>query len=416
MMKRISMKYALLTFIFITFFRLFIYPNLKQKQKEIFIDEFVNRSSQDTIISPDGIQSQITLAVVLSLANDLSHIAEFHLLYESWRFIQNFSPLSDGVLIDLIVFCEQPSCSRLPSSCLPLSTQTHLDRTSKCFYEELKVEIVDEWRNYLYMTSIAFMLTEEYRRSIKFYQWILRVDQDALLSPALYFGLKQQHSIPLYKMQFGGIPHGIEFTDQRLKEIAHKLGYKHAGVHNLCSTWLVSPNDSIQLANLTTKIGKHFLLNEFGRHVQGLEDIPNEGEWPKWWFGVISLYAADIAINHFYFYQLTSQHGTEALDHAADSTSSIWSAWQIHCLHNPQPFSKFEHRDHLNAFLNKTSEEQTEMAKNIEQTQLILTKTIDEYHQFDQRKRQFTGTVTVRDYVTALAWQKAYSATGAISY
>jgi len=47
---------------------------------------------------------------------------------------------------------------------------------------------------------------------------------------------------------------------------------------------------------------------------------------------------------------------------------------------------------------------------------LILTKTIDEYHQFDQRKRQFTGTVTVRDYVTALAWQKAYSATGAISY
>jgi hypothetical protein len=213
----------------------------------------------------------IYAAVVLSVAKKTSHIAEFHLLYESWRFIQNFSPLSQEIIVDLIIFCEQPSCSQLPASCLPLSYKKDFDTISKCFYEELIPSIVTEWQTYLYMTSIAFMLTKEYQKATANYHWILRVDQDAVLSPGLLIGLKEKHPVKLYDMQFGGVSHGNAFTHDRLRQIAKKLGYNHSGVHNLCSTWLVHPRDSIELAKLTTQIGKHFIANEFGKNVPGKE-------------------------------------------------------------------------------------------------------------------------------------------------
>jgi hypothetical protein len=214
---------------------------------------------------------EIRVAVVLSLSLQTSHIAEFYLLYNSWRFLQNFSPLSQEIVLDIIVFCEQPSCSQLPSFCLPLSYNKDLTDINRCFYEELSRDIVNEWKQYLYMTSIAFMLTKEYRDIIFKYQWVLRVDQDAILSPGLLFGLKKKHQVKLYDMQFGGIGHGIDFTHERLRQIAKKLGYNHKAIHDLCSAWLVNPQDSITLANLTTIIGKHFIANEFGKNVSGIK-------------------------------------------------------------------------------------------------------------------------------------------------
>ena len=254
--------------------------SLFRKEKYIHIDSLKFYNSSVNYISPTPIlptslsmptvkDAQIRLAVALSLSKQTPHIAEFHLLYDSWRFIQNFSPLSKQVLIDLIVFCENPSYYQLPSSCVSLSHYKNLDFINKCLYHKLDDNIVQEWQDYLYMTSIAFMLTEEYRKIIFNYQWVLRVDQDALLSPALLIGLLEKHRIKLHNMQFGGVGHGIDFTHSRLEVIAKKLGYKHLGIHNLCSTWLVHPQDSIDIANLTTKIGRHFLKNEFGSRVPG---------------------------------------------------------------------------------------------------------------------------------------------------
>jgi hypothetical protein len=260
--------FSLLIVIF-TFHTIFTRSNRSTETNTIV----TNKSSLIPFSHPASVlvgQGNIShVAVVLSLSKQTSHIAEFHLLYESWRFIQNFSPLSEQIIIDLIIFCEQPSCYQLPSACIPLSFNRKVDRIAKCFFEELSPEIVNEWQSYLYMTSIAFMLTEEYKRAILKYRWILRVDQDALLSPALFFGLKDKHPTKLYNMQFGAVGHGIEFTHKRLKEIANKLGYNHVDIHNLCSTWLVHSQDSIQIANLTTRIGKHILEKEFGPNVPG---------------------------------------------------------------------------------------------------------------------------------------------------
>ncbi|CAF1107437.1 unnamed protein product [Adineta ricciae] len=357
----------------------------------------------------------IHVAVVLSLSKKASHIAEFHLLYESWRFIQTFSPLSEQIVVDLIVFCEFPSCYQLPASCIPHSHPYHLSQIYSCYYHKLDHHIVSDWKDYLYMTSIAFMLTPNYREAVTKYQWVLRVDQDALLSPGLFLGFLGKHPYQLSRMQFGALGHGTEFTNQRLRMIAQKLGYKHVGVHNLCSTWLVTPKDSIKIANLTTQIGRYLLDNEFGRHVPGIEDLPAIGEWPKWWRGVTSLYAAEIAINHIYSSTLTHQHEAPVLDHPADSQLSLWLAWHIHCLHNPSYFSKFQHQDDLYNFLQRSKTKRIQLITNYYSVEKIFKQVFDEFYQIHFKNRSLVGEVTVRDYVTVLAWRKAYAATGAIN-
>ncbi|CAF3391802.1 unnamed protein product [Rotaria sp. Silwood1] len=381
--------------------------------QEKHISGIESRSS--SILEIQGKTDVVHLAVVLSLAEQGSHISEFHLLYESWRFVQNFWPLSRQVVIDLIVFCEQPSCHQLPLSCLPLSYKKKLDLIATCFYEVLDPKIVEEWNDYLYMTSIAFILTKEYRKAIVDYHWILRVDQDAVLSPGLLMGLIGKHRKKLLPMQFGGIEHGIEFTSERTRKIAKKLGYNHSGIHNLCSAWLVNPHDSVKIANLTTIIGRHFLKNEFGRNVPGIENLPDIGEWPKWWRGVTSLYAAEIAINHIYSSTLSHEHESSAIDHPSYSTDSIWNAWHIHCLHNEEYFSKFGHQDELKEFLQRQRENRIQKMVNTTWTDMVLVEVLNEYEKIQMNNKIPIGNITVRDYVRALAWRKAYSAAGAIN-
>ncbi|CAF0809917.1 unnamed protein product [Adineta steineri] len=374
-------------------------------------------SSSSSILLPSSISRSdiVHIAVVLSLAKEPSHIAEFHLLYESWRFIQIFSPLSEQVIIDLIVFCELPSCYQLPVNCIPLSYNYKLNLIPDCFYQKLEDQIVSDWKDYLYMTSIAFMVTLQYQQATMNYKWILRVDQDAILSPGLFLGLLRKHPIKLQKKQFGGLGHGTEFTNIRLRMIAKKLGYTHMGIHNLCSTWLVSPKDSIKIANLTTHIGRYLLRNEFGRHVPGIEDLPNIGEWPKWWRGVTSLYAGEIAINHIYSSSLSHQHEASVLDHPSDSQDSLWTAWHIHCLHNPTYFAKFRHRDDLYYFLRRSQTKRIRIIKDYYSAQSIIKGIIDEFYGTYMKNETVTGKISVRDYVTVLAWRKAYAATGAIN-
>ncbi|CAF1590644.1 unnamed protein product [Rotaria magnacalcarata] len=380
----------------------------KQKNAKVIV-------TPSTITESNQTPTVVHLAVVLSLSKQASHIAEFYLLYESWRFLQNFPPLSRQVVVDLIVFCEQPSCHQLPSACIPLSYKKTVDMIATCFHEILDEEIVQKWNDYLYMTSIEFMLTKEYREATVDYDWILRVDQDAILSPGLLIGLTGKHPIKLYPMQFGGIGHGNEFTKNRLRNIAKKLGYNHSGIHDLCSAWLVNPKDAVKIANLTTIIGRHFLKNEFGAHVPGIENLPAIGEWPKWWRGVTSLYAAEIAINHIYSSTLGRQHQSPAIDTPSFAESSIWGAWHIHCLHNEDYFSKFKHRDELYNFLLSEPADRIQQILNVTSRDKILFQSLREFETIKVNYNIKESNVSVRDYVTALAWKKSYSATGAIN-
>ncbi|CAF3703427.1 unnamed protein product [Rotaria sp. Silwood1] len=162
------------------------------------------------------------------------------------------------------------------------------------------------------------------------------------------------------------------------------------------------------------------IICEFGGvHLEldflGLEDLPTIGEWPKWWRGVTSLYAAEIAINHIYSSTLGHQHESSVLDHPADSQSSLWNAWHIHCLHNPTYFSKFRHRDDLYYFLRYSQARRIRIIKNYYSVELIVRRLINQFEAMYTRNETVQEKITVRDYVTVLAWRKAYAATGAIN-
>ena len=159
-------------------------------------------------------------------------------------------------------------------------------------------------------------------------------------------------------------------------------------------------------------IGKNILRISFS---SGIEDLPEIGAWPKWWRGVTSLYAGEIAINHIYSSSLGHQHGSTALDHPAHSQETIWNAWHIHCFHNGEEFSKFEHRNELRDYLGHVQNIRMKRMLNMKPTQNVLQKIIDEFYRMKDSYEKITGNVTVQDYANALAWQKAHSAVGAVN-
>jgi hypothetical protein len=104
------------------------------------------------------------------------------------------------------------------------------------------------------------------------------------------------------------------------------------------------------------------------------------------------------------------------LDHPSYSKNSVWDSWHIHCLHNEDEFSKFKHRDQLKIFLHDSQIKRISKMANSTFTQTILKEILNEFRLIQNNNGTITGKITVRDYVTALAWQKAYSATSAINF
>ncbi|CAF1392823.1 unnamed protein product [Rotaria sordida] len=147
----------------------------------------------------------------------------------------------------------------------------------------------------------------------------------------------------------------------------------------------------------------------------GIENLPDIGEWPKWWRNVTSLYAAEIAINHIYSSTLGHQHESSALDHPSFSSNSVWNAWNIHCLHSNEYFTKFGHRGELQEFLRNLPQDRVKEMINASSRDMVLFEVLNEYEKMQMNNEMPNGKTAVRDYVRALAWRKAYSAIGAIN-
>ncbi|CAF4151961.1 unnamed protein product, partial [Adineta steineri] len=73
------------------------------------------------------------------------------------------------------------------------------------------------------------------------------------------------------------------------------------------------------------------------------------------------------------------------------------------------------HRTKLSQFLDLEQSIRINKMSNITYTQNILKQVINEFHVIQKNNGQVSGKITVRDYVTALAWQKTHAAIGAIN-
>lgn len=84
-------------------------------------------------------------------------------------------------------------------------------------------------------------------------------------------------------------------------------------------------------------------------------------------------------------------------------------------MHNAEPFAKFQHRDHLREFIHEDPTKRITRMSNTTYTQEVLDTVIKEFHEIYYNNGKFDGKISVRAYVTALAWQKAHAAVGAIN-
>lgn len=284
------------------------------------------------------------------------------MLHSSWQYVVSEDDGSPhNFLVDLLVACEE--CTRLPIDCRPLVLDNGEIRDPvsqhRCMWvknDDLNLNYFKRMRHAA-MLSVSFLTLKPIQSVLPRYKYVLRTDQDAVITPRILTWR------PPHGMVFGNAGVEIAFTKSRLEAIAKELGWRHQKIHNICSGWYAPPDLTVKLAENTIAAAKHLLENEFGYRFDkgddgymadkvklgGLEwwKKGNKfGEWPKWWQGVTSLYASNLAINHIVD-NLTKDMVTQDVDYATLMQGSAMEHVHLHAIHGEGGFNKFRFRDQL---------------------------------------------------------------------
>ena len=228
-------------------------------------------------------------------------MANSHWLYKSWRHIQ--SPDTD-----LVFMGPKPALEKLPDDVL------------KVVQEPATAD--PAWLDYGYVNSVA-CFADPSASIFDDYDIILRTDVDTFLTPAWN---------SFYPQEFIA-GRGRYNNDDRVRDnilrIAQKFGLTHRGAINIGSTHYGPPSLVQDICRLITELTRYIRTVEFKDH---------EGEWPSWYFGVSSLYATEIAVNHLVpsFWE-----PCRALDYDSSSSERVDYYPHIHCWHVHDVFSKF---------------------------------------------------------------------------
>jgi hypothetical protein len=176
-----------------------------------------------------------------------------------------------------------------------------------------------DFHDYPFINSIACLLNQEWLLQ---YSYILKTDLDVVLTPNWNSHYPQgfETGLGAYNNDFN--------TKQKLNDVVERLKLKINGKYNynIGSSWYGSSDKILSVAQLTVKICREFLLNEFKNFV---------GEWPGFFRGVTSLYASEIAINY-----LIDNINYNNIDIDSDSNSLKINATHIHFIHCDIMFSK----------------------------------------------------------------------------
>lgn len=93
-----------------------------------------------------------------------------------------------------------------------------------------------------------------------------------------------------------------------------RLKVRRQGQYNGRSQHRATPEDSV--------VCRYMLENEFGPDKPGLEEWGVDGEWPKWWRPVASVYAANLAA-HKLFPDFDASYMCASLTHFSSSTTCL---------------------------------------------------------------------------------------------
>jgi len=174
---------------------------------------------------------------------------------------------------------------------------------------------------YGYINSIA-CLAEPEAAILGNYAMVLKTDVDTFLTPNWH-----RYKPNGFRFGRGQYVHD-EMTRESIRELANIFGCTHRGVHNIGSTFAGKADDVIRVCKLGTRLTEYLLEVSFAQH---------HGKWPGWFRGVASMYATEVAINHF-FHDASSRF--DLLDQASDSQAGVNSFPHIHCWFTKGDYSK----------------------------------------------------------------------------
>lgn len=240
-------------------------------------------------------------AIVIFVENKPHLITEMKVLLSS---LQHISCLDT----DLVVFGTKQALLRIPPECIKV--------------EALAVGNRPQWKNYHYINSLA-CLSQPNSSILDRYTHLLRCDADTLLTPAW------NTFYPDGYMCGKGRYVNDDSTKEKLICISQKLGLRHQGIFNTGSSHYGETRLVKDVCKLSLEIAQYILKTEF---------LLDEGRWPSWFKGVISLYASDLAVNHLIDSPLIDG---EHLDYHSDRPDDVSLHPHIHCWHTNKPFSKF---------------------------------------------------------------------------
>ncbi len=248
-------------------------------------------------------------AVTVYIDNDPNIITEFGWLYRSWLYSGSWRTS------DIVAFYNPAiSLERLPKDVgiiyVPVQPLSDLK---------------PEWESYKFINSIYYLTTPD-AVILTDYKYVLRTDCDCFLTP--YF--------QSFKPRLATFGVGLYTLDPavavRLSQIAQKWGIMPV-FNSVGSTIMAYSHMVLQYSQLQM---------EYCRKLKAEEFMDGIGTWPGWYFGVLSMYAGQLAANSLFGIGMT----LGGLDvHCMSPELMCPTDYHIHAWHTYDYFSKFKWRN-----------------------------------------------------------------------
>ena len=251
-------------------------------------------------------------AIAIFLENKENLINDFWGLYFSLKYIKSNDT-------DLVVFGPKDVLEKIPNDCVKVECNP--------------ISYEFPWTNsklpstYHFINSIYFLCTPQAEILLD-YDYVLKTDADTFLTPHWNNYYPENYSTG-YSCYIND-----QITMDKIKEVANELNLQSKGehIHRVGASHYGKPQLIIDIMKLTYKISQYMLENTFK------DDI---GKWPGWFYGVTSMYAGEIAVNHLIEKFSRDIYKIDYPNNDIEGKTKTENAVHIHSHHSFNLFSKF---------------------------------------------------------------------------
>lgn len=267
-------------------------------------------------------RAEKNIAIITYIDNTAKMREEFDWLYKSWIYSGCWKTS------DLIIVHHPALIGQFPLEAgirpIPLLPHSHTDPL---------------FREYHFINSIACLSGPHIDNLLLRYRWVLRTDADVFLTHHM------AHFEPIYPVH----GRGNYYLSPEFREKMLDFCQRHQTPHHQrfgCGSSILLHAEQMVVFLQRQMHWARKLAEDFGT------DRANWGTWPGWYRSVLSMYAAEIAVNERWGVYL--QHGRERILDMESCSEGFIDALTLHIHATPGEamFSKFAYRAGKYAHLN----------------------------------------------------------------